>query len=285
MTAAGNYINEINVNNWATLIVNYAAPTSKIAFVAADRTITDADSKFISKGFKPNMRIVVLGSVSNDGSYTVSSLVAGIITLIGTDSLTDEDASAIVITITSGERQETIERAEALIEQVTYDYFYAAILDIYRDGNGEDRLNLGLKPDILSITSVAIHGVALNESWYTNDAHHIYLDPDEAYTSESAELHFRTKYKQGLFPKGRGNIRVIGTYGWSVCPPAIKQAAVILCRFESDGTLYTKYDDVDSDRLGDKAYTRKDKQFLTGLYEADDLVRNYIRRKSLMGVA
>lgn len=287
MTAAGNYIVESDVDNWAALAVNYASKTT-IAFVASNRTITDSADGFVTALFKANMRIDVSGSINNDGKYTISSVVAGTITLTAADSLTDEAAGA-TITITSGERQEAIERVEDWIERLTHDYFYAAAFDVYRDGNREDRLNLGLLPDILSITSVAVHGIALDTSWYTNDAHHIYLDPNEAYASESAELHFRTKYKQGLFPKGRSNIRIVGTYGWSICPSAIKQAAVMLCRYENDSSLYQEASvEFKSERLGDYAYTRFDASevpILSGVSIVDKWLRQYIRSKPHLGAA
>ena len=95
----------------------------------------------------------------------------------------------------------------------------------------------------------------------------------------------RMKQKESLFPKGMGNIKITGTYGWSACPVSIKRAAVILCRYENDETLYTKYDDLVSDRLGDMSQSRGQKKFLTGLMEADRLIRNYIRKRPMMGVA
>jgi len=97
-----------------------------------------------------------------------------------------------------------------------------------------------------------------------------------------AELHYLTDEINAVFPKGTKNIKVTGTYGWSSCPAAIKQAAIILCRYENDETLYTKYSDLDSERLGDYSYTRKEK-YLTGVLEADRLLKNYIRKKPIVG--
>jgi len=98
-----------------------------------------------------------------------------------------------------------------------------------------------------------------------------------------AELHYLTDETcDGVFPKGTKNVKITGTYGWSSCPAGIKQAAVILCRHENDETLYTAYSDLDSERLGDYSYSRKEK-YLTGILEADRLLKNYIRKKPILG--
>lgn len=68
-----------------------------LAFVDSDPdTITDTGSGFLVKGFKAGDRIVVSGSASNDGEYTIASVVAGTITLVATDALTVEGAGASV---------------------------------------------------------------------------------------------------------------------------------------------------------------------------------------------
>lgn len=59
-------------------------------------TITDSGSGFLSKMLKAGMRIEVSGSGSNDGKYTIASVVAGTITLIAGDVLADEVAGATV---------------------------------------------------------------------------------------------------------------------------------------------------------------------------------------------
>jgi len=183
----------------------------------------------------------------------------------------------------TADRQETIDRAEQLIESLTHDYFYAEDFVIYRDGNGADNLVLNLYPNILSVTEILVYGIALATSWYTFDIDSVYLDPESATGGiDDPELLLRMKYKHGLFSKGRNNIKITGTYGWDACPVSIKRAAVILCRYENDETLYTMYEDVVSDKLADATYNREFKKFLTGIHEADRLIRNYIRRKPML---
>jgi len=183
-------------------------------------------------------------------------------------------------------KQEIVDRAEQLVESVTKDYFYAEAFIIYRDGNGKDKLFLKLIPDILSVTEIKLSGLVLGTTWWTYNKNSVYLDPEAVGGDEQAELALRMKHKTKLFPKGMGNVKVTGTYGWSSCPVAIKQAVIILCRYENDETLYTKYDDLVNDKLGDMAQSRgADKKFLTGVQEADRRIRNYIRKKPMMGIA
>ncbi|GAF96433.1 unnamed protein product [marine sediment metagenome] len=183
-------------------------------------------------------------------------------------------------------KQEIVDRAEQLIENITHDYFYAENFAIYRDGNGNDKLFLGSIPNILSVSEIKLSGVVLGSSWYTFDKNSVYLDPEAVTGDELPELMLRMNHKRGLFPKGMGNVKITGTYGWSACPVAIKRAVIILCRYENDETLYTKYDDLVSDKLGDMTQSRGvDKKFLTGVQEADRLLFNYIRKKPIMGIA
>lgn len=186
---------------------------------------------------------------------------------------------------TAAEKLAAIQRAEQLIEAITHDYFYSKAFSIYRDGNGQDQLFLNLQPHILIVTEILVLGIALDTSWYTKDVNSVYLDPESVTGGiDDPELLLRMKYKKGLFSKGTGNIKITGTYGWVSCPPAIKQAAIILCRYENDGTLYTAYDDISSEKLGDHQFVRGvRKKYMSGLQEVDKLIRNYIRRKPILG--
>ena len=58
----------------ATIAFNEGAPDSD--------TITDSASGFLVAGFQPGDQITVSGSVSNDGTYVVSAVTAGTITLL-----------------------------------------------------------------------------------------------------------------------------------------------------------------------------------------------------------
>ncbi|MBA7603448.1 hypothetical protein ES703_10558 [subsurface metagenome] len=91
---------------------------------------------------------------------------------------------------------------------------------------------------------------------------------------------------EGLFPRGYNNIWVQGTMGESeAVPEAIKQAAVILVKWENDPTLYTYTGLKKSEKIGDYAYTNlatSEADILTGIAEADTFLRLYVKRKAIL---
>lgn len=299
MAASGNYIVESDVDNWPfavtvtedfeTTAVNIT--TDKITIVNDIATATEI--RFSSTGVVPTPLIAgtiyyAIRSGATAIKVALNAIDAAAETAIdltgvgsGTHTL-DVNGSGS----SESDREETIDRAEQLIEKITRDYFYSKAFVKYFDGNANDRLFLGLTPDILTVTEIKISGVVLSTSWWTYDTDSVYLDPEASTGDDLPELLLRLKYKRKIFPRGMGNIKITGTYGWSSCPVAIKQATIILCRYENDETLYTKYDDLISDKLGDATQNRgADKKFLTGLMEADRQIRYYIRNKPVLGVA
>lgn len=115
---------------------------------------------------------------------------------------------------TEAEKQEVIDRIEEWVEKLTGDYFYEKKFDIFLDGNGENRLFLGLVPDILSVTTIEIAGVELSSAYWTWDKISVYLDPGGV--SLEAELRWLLKQYEtrGLFPRGDNYIHIKGTMGW-----------------------------------------------------------------------
>ncbi|GAH68088.1 unnamed protein product, partial [marine sediment metagenome] len=91
---------------------------------------------------------------------------------------------------------------------------------------------------------------------------------------------------KGIFPRGYNNIWVKGMMGESiVIPEAIKQAAVILARWENDPTLYTYTGLKKSEKIGDYSYTNlatTEADVLTGIAEADFYLRLYVKRKPVL---
>ena len=59
-------------------------------------TITDSANGFLAAGFQPGDQLTVSGSGSNDGTYVIASVTAGIITLLAREDLTTEAAGATV---------------------------------------------------------------------------------------------------------------------------------------------------------------------------------------------
>jgi len=189
---------------------------------------------------------------------------------------------------TEYDRQQIINRVEDLINKITGDYFVSTAFVIYRNGNDNDFLDLGLVPDILTATEIKISGVELTSTWWTYNTQAVYLDPEAVTSEESdmAELHLRLKYKRRLFPSGNGNIKITGTYGWSSIPPRVKQAAIILCKADNDPALYPDFDShLKSEKLGDYSYTLAEgtTKYSTGIDKVDDLLREYVRKKPMLG--
>lgn len=304
MAASGNYIVESDVDNWLTAIT----ATEDFATTDVDTTenwisglvnniATCTEIQFSSTGEVPAPLEtgVVYYAINVDATHiriAETPVLAAVPTPI---DLTDQGSGTHTLDIGSGsstvERQEVIDRAEQLIERITKDFFYSKVLAMYFDGNGSNKLFLNLNPDLLTITEILIAGIELNSSWWTFDKDTIYLNP-EAVTgagADLAELLYRLGETEALFPKGMGNIKITGTYGWSVCPVAIKRATIILCRYENDNTLFSTHSgNLKSEKLGDYAYTLSDavnaKEF-TGIDEVDKLLKHYIRKKPMLGVA
>jgi len=307
MAASGKYIVESDVDNWppvasvdpetfeigAVDIYDAGdANANKITVVTNIATCTEI--QFSSTGVVPApLETGVIYYAINVNATHIRVAETPVLAAVPTPiELTDQGSGTHKLDIGSGEstteRQEVIDRAEQLIERITKDYFYENDFIIYRNGNDNDQLFLGLVPDIISVTEIKISGIVLTTSWYTNNVDSVYLDPEAETLSagDTAELHLRLKYKRRLFPQGIGNIKITGTYGWESCPAAIKRAAIILCRYENDDTLYSAYSgSLKSEKLGDYSYTLSDRvsaKESTGVSEADNLIRNYIRKKPML---
>jgi len=191
--------------------------------------------------------------------------------------------------ITAEEQQEIIDKVEQIIDKVTETKWGGEAFDIKLNGNGKNRLFLPLATDILTVTNVYISCVELDSSWYTWDVNSIYLDPCVSGSgSLSPELYYKLgeAMERGIFPRGYNNIWVIGTMGEiGAVPEAIKQAAVILAKWENDPTLYTYAGLKKSEKIGDYAYTNlatSEEDILTGVEEADTFLRLYVKRKPIV---
>jgi hypothetical protein len=297
----GNYILESDVDNWPiALAASETFDTTDVDINTEQITVasdipTGTELKFSSTGAIPAGLTVgtVYYAIRVDATH-IKVALSPVNAAAGTAiNLTDVGSGTHTLQIGSGDstadRAAVIERAEQLIERICEDVFYSKAFIIYRDGNAKNRMNLGLTSSILTVTEIKLSGVVLNSNWWTFDDVHIYKDPEATAGgggSDLPELHYRMKQRDGgLFPAGKKNVKVTGTMGSSVVPSAIKKATVMLCQHENDGTLFTAYDDVVSDKLGDESYSRGSKRFKTGVHEVDRLIRDFIRRKPMMGVS
>lgn len=301
MAASGNYItSEGMVDNWDDAVSTTETFATSAVAISTDRItvtndiVTGSLIRFSSTGVLPDPLVTGTAyyAIKVDAAH-IEVATTPVAAAAGTAvDLTDVGSGTHTLDVGEGssaaDRQKVINRAEQLIENITDDFFYAKAFTVYRDGNGNDRLFVGLIPDIISVTAVLISGITLISDWYTNDVDSIYLDP-EAVTGSSddlPELHLRLKYKVKLFPKGMGNIKITGTYGWSSVPAAIEKAAIILCRAENDSTLYSSHEvGLKSEKLGDYSYTMADAAVSksTGIDAVDKLLKHYIRHKPMLG--
>lgn len=193
--------------------------------------------------------------------------------------------------ITEEEQLEIIKKVEQIIDKVTGTKWVGEAFDIKINGNDKNRIFVPLGSDILTVTHVYISCVELDKSWYTWDANSVYLDPCVSGSgSLSPELWYRLgeAMERGIFPRGHNNIWIQGTMGegqFADVPEAIKQAAVILAKWENDPTLYTYLGLKKSEKIGDYAYTNiaaSESEILTGIMEADTFLRMYVKRKPIV---
>ena len=192
---------------------------------------------------------------------------------------------------TDEDKLEILKKAEQLIEKVTETKWMSEPFDIKINGNGKNRIFVPLPSDILTVTHVYISCVELDESWYTWDVNSVFLDPCVSGSgSLSPELYYKLgeAMERGIFPRGYNNIWIQGTQGegeFGDVPEAIKQAGVILVKWENDPTLYTYMGLKKSEKIGDYAYTNlavSEEDILTGVMEADTFLRLYIKRKPIV---
>lgn len=300
MAASGNYVVESDVDNWPVAIeATEDFATTAVDIATEQITVTNdiatcTELQFSSTGAVPSPLVAgtIYYAIRVDATH-IKVATTPVNAAAGTAiDLTDVGSGTHTLDIGSGsseaDRQATIDRAEQLIERITRDFFYTKNFSVYQDGNGKNRLFVGLIPDILSVTEIKISGVVLSTTWWTYDKNSVYLDPEVAGVGELPDLYLRLDRRK-LFPKGVGNVKITGTYGWSACPPAIKRAAIILCRYENDETLYTVHSgDIKSEKIGDYSYTLFDNVSaagFTGIDEVDKLLSNYVRKKPMMGIA
>lgn len=138
-----------------------------IAFVeggASPDTITDSANGFVTAGFKAGDRIIIEGSDSNDGVYTIASVVAGTITLSGADDLNAESAGATVVVKRDGSGTWAEERftiQQTLVTGTTYSFSNANPDKIADSANGF--VSAGFKAG----DTIVVRGSTDNDGMYT----------------------------------------------------------------------------------------------------------------------
>lgn len=201
--------------------------------------------------------------------------------------VTAEDIANWPSGTTADEMQAIIEKQEDLVEQICRTHFYPKAFDIELNGNDRNRLFLPLKADIITVSAVYLWGEEIDSTWYTWDAHSIYIDLREA-VPFSAEMSYKlaTLRTRAIFPYGYNNVRILGVYGLSVVPSWVKQVVVILVQDHNDPHMYTHYN-LQAETMGRYSYTLGagttwKESNPTGVWEADRLLRYHKRRKCII---
>jgi hypothetical protein len=289
MGAEGKYIIEDDIDNWGVAVS--ATNTFAITDVnkVDDKITVGLDVPTGSK-IRFSSTKVLPGGLSVGVIYYAIRVDATIIQVASTPinaaaetpvvDLTDVGVGTHTIDVSEGEsltdRQAVIDRVEALVEKITYDYFYSKVFDILRSGNGRNRLYLGLKPQVLTVTTIKVKGVEIPSTEWTYDESFVFISPTPSYPSELL------RREEKLFPKGFNNVEIIGTMGYVNCPNAIKQACIILVRDENDSTLYEHYE-FNKESMGRVySYDRGKAEYLSGIIECDKYLRRYVNRRPVM---
>jgi len=95
---------------------------------------------------------------------------------------------------------------------------------------------------------------------------------------EPINLYVRDK----MFVKGENNIKIIGSYGYYNCPQAIMDACVILVQYDMEPERYETYNFRSESLSGAYSYDRGEEKMLSGIVEADQLLRNYINKRLVL---
>ena len=140
----------------------------------------------------------------------------------------------------------------------------------------------------MTLTSSDTVSVLYNWDWNTNS---IYRNPILTHHEPGELMEPYEFFTNDIFPKGKRNIEIWGSMGYRSCPKQIKQAAIILTKYENDSTLYSHSGyGMKSEKLGDYSYTKfenleRGSKKLTGVAEADILLSRYIQKKPKLGVS
>lgn len=81
----------------------------------------------------------------------------------------EADISNFPSEYSTAQKQDVIDRCEDLVEHITKDYFYTKSFSITVDGNGKNKIFPSFVPDILSITSIKLSDVTLDDDLYAFD--------------------------------------------------------------------------------------------------------------------
>lgn len=181
---------------------------------------------------------------------------------------------------TAAQKQEAIEAAEAIVEQVLGRHFYSKALDLSLNGNDKNRIFLGLNAPLLTVTTVHVFNLLMDATWYAFDIDSLYVNLD-AQTGVELQYLLSETSAQGIFPRGFNNIRVVGTYGETTVPSWIKRAVRIFVEAMNDPSSYVI--NMQSETIGRYSYSLAAElasaEGLTGVAEVDSILKLFRSEK------
>ena len=140
------------------------------------------------------------------------------------------------------------------------------------DGNGKSVFTLS---EALPVTLDSNDIVSVITKWrYDEDS---VMKPLESNTVEVESL----QSDKNFFLKGYNNIEVTGTCGYYECPQPVKEASIILAQYENEPERYETYAFKSENLQGAYSYNRGEEKMMSGIIEADRLLRNYLNKRPL----
>lgn len=206
---------------------------ASLVFDAATKTITDAVKglgRFQAGTTSKPRLITITGSVLNNGTFTVLTSTAGVLTV--SEALVNETHAAVLTDVTDQEDDATVEAIitamSRWIDNYTGRRFFSTSSDETRYFDASDSKML-LMPDILSITSLATDDAGdrtYSTSWVAGDYE---LEPANASLDGEPYTQIRiTPNGSKSFPRGRRTVKIVGKFGYSVSAPALIKEACLL---------------------------------------------------------
>jgi hypothetical protein len=204
---------------------------------------------------------------------------------------------------TDDELEAAVNRVEARVEELCQDRWRTFDATVYANGNGKHALHLPQDArypyPISSITTVK--EVDFNRSTviqtYTEGTDFNYEAGDYyLYTNDTIPTRIRNAIgKMGVWPEGRRNIEIVGTFGKSTVPEDIKTACYLLSIAETLGPESANLQSTGADaiqqqwsdymvtysRTGDQTRKARSLPYLTGFDTVDRLLTAHVNPVAL----
>lgn len=290
MSAEGHYIDEDDVDNWddsateAEIQEIIGRVEEAIERITKDIFYPKTFHLFLNGNRENQIFPKFMSKILSINKMSISDMEVDTNDFTGSDISGSSGGYSVIITeegITEDYYQNDYLGIYDASESVDY-YWGTRILTNTATSSGTSTFTVE-KPLPMTLTSSDTVSLIYNWDWNENS---IFRSRTVTSHEPSALAEPWEFLLNGVFPKGSRNVEIWGSYGWYSCPKSIKEAVIVLCRYENDNTLYTSYGEgFESEKLGDYSYKRSKVKSVSGVSEADRLLKNYIRQKPILGVA